>query len=66
MAQVDLYPEGGVVISGLPTTLYVMAMLPSGEPGYIEGEVGTVLESQKTILHHQKLFARHHILIHLL
>jgi hypothetical protein len=37
--RVDVYPEGGVLVTGLPSRLYVAASLPNGEPAEFRGSV---------------------------
>lgn len=37
--ELNAYPEGGDLVAGLPTRIYIEASLPNGEPASVEGEI---------------------------
>jgi hypothetical protein len=52
--QVELFPEGGALIDGLPARVFVAATDPSGKPAAIKGRVVDGQGRQVASLHHHR------------
>ncbi len=46
--EVELFPEGGVLVAGLPSRVYLRARTPTGEPADASGRIEEI-ESGKTV-----------------